>query len=68
MGYWLKTPQPLAAVRGFVRGSVNYAAIRAHHFPQISMPLPPLSEQHRMVALLDQVARRGEEARRLRNC
>jgi type I restriction enzyme S subunit len=47
------------------KGTTGYAAVRPHQFQNVSIPLPPLSEQRRIVALLDQVARRVEEARRL---
>jgi type I restriction enzyme S subunit len=54
--YWLKTPSPLSQVLQFVKGSLNYAAIRPYHFPQLKIPLPPLSEQNRIVARIEHVA------------
>lgn len=44
---------------------MNYAAIRPYHFPELTIPLPPLREQRRVVAKIDQLAARVEEAKRL---
>ena len=38
------------------RGSTNYAAIRPGNVLTYTIPLPPLDEQHRIVAKLDKVA------------
>lgn len=38
------------------RGSTNYAAIRPSNVLEYIIPLPPLAEQHRIVARLDRVA------------
>lgn len=50
---YLKSGQPEQDVQQFVKGSVNYAAIRPHHFPQLHIPFPPLDEQQRIVARID---------------
>jgi type I restriction enzyme S subunit len=48
------------------RGSTNYAAIRAHHVLHFEIPLPPLSEQQRIVARIEALAGKIEAARGLR--
>jgi type I restriction enzyme S subunit len=48
------------------RGSTNYAAIRPADLLGYTIPLPPLAEQHRIVARIDELAARIEEARGLR--
>ncbi len=65
MEYYLKSGQPEQDVQQFVKGSVNYAAIRPHHFPQLHIPLPPLDEQRRIVARIEALAGRITEAQRL---
>jgi type I restriction enzyme S subunit len=47
------------------RGSTNYAAIRPDRVLDFEIPLPPLPEQRRMVARIDEVEARIEEAKRL---
>jgi len=48
------------------RGSTNYAAIRPHHVLQCELPLPPLDEQRRIVARIEELAAKIDEARLLR--
>jgi len=48
------------------RGSTNYAAIRPEHTLDFEIPLPPLPEQRRIVARIDELAANIEEARALR--
>lgn len=48
------------------RGSTNYAAIRPADVLGYTMPLPPLTEQQRIVARLGELAAKIEEARGLR--
>lgn len=62
--YYIRTP----AFRDQVgaRGSTNYAAIRPHHVLAYITPLPPLSEQRRIVGRLAHLASKIEEARGLR--
>lgn len=38
------------------RGTTGYASVRPRHFLQCEVPLPPLAQQHRIVAKLDKVA------------
>jgi type I restriction enzyme S subunit len=65
--YYLKSGRPEQDVQQFVKGSVNYAAIRPHHFPQLHMPLPPLDEQRRIVARMEALAGRIAEAQGLQD-
>jgi type I restriction enzyme S subunit len=48
------------------RGSTNYAAIRSEHILDFEIPLPRLPEQRRIVARIEELAAKIEEARRLR--
>jgi type I restriction enzyme S subunit len=49
------------------QGSTNYAAIRPSHVLSYEMPLPPLAEQRRIVARIEELARNIGEAIRLRH-
>jgi len=64
LGYYLKTPFFQDQVNA--RGSTNYAAIRPHHVFSYTMPLPPLTEQRRITAKIDQLAAKISEAQTLR--
>jgi type I restriction enzyme S subunit len=44
------------------RGSTNYAAIRPHHILECEMPMPPLDEQRRIVARIEELSAKIEEA------
>lgn len=48
------------------KGSTNYAAIRPHDVLNYTIPLPPLAEQQRIVAKIERLAGKIEEARDLR--
>jgi type I restriction enzyme S subunit len=48
------------------QGSTNYAAIRPAHVLGYLMPLPPIEEQRRIVARVEAIAGKIEEAQRLR--
>ena len=37
---------PEQDVQQFVKGSVNYAAIRSQHFLELEIPFPPFEDQH----------------------
>jgi type I restriction enzyme S subunit len=65
LGHWLKTPSPLDQIQQFIRGALNYAAIRPHHFPQLRLPVPPLPEQKRIASTLARLLQRTSEGRRL---
>jgi type I restriction enzyme S subunit len=48
------------------QGSTNYAAIRPHEVLSYQIPLPSISEQRRIVARVEELAGKVEEARGLR--
>jgi len=48
------------------KGSTNYAAVRPADVLGYQMPLPPLNEQRRIVARIEELAAKIEEARGLR--
>lgn len=57
--------------RGFrdqvtAQGSTNYAAVRPNEVLGYRIPLPPLEEQHRIVARIEELTAKIEEARGLR--
>ena len=62
--YCLKQPWFLSQVEA--QGSTNYAAIRPFQVLDYEIPLPPLSEQQRIVAKIESIKRRIEEIQRLR--
>ena len=64
LGYYTKTPGFREQVGA--RGSTNYAAIRPSHVLGYTIPLPPLSEQRRIVAKIEQLAAKIDEANGLR--
>jgi len=47
------------------QGSTNYSAIRPSHVLKYEIPLPPLTEQHRIVARIEALAARVAEAQSL---
>ncbi len=64
---WLtKTRQFWAMCDEKSRGTSGKNRIRPEKFLEIEIPLPPLSEQRRIVARIEELASRIEEARRLR--
>jgi type I restriction enzyme S subunit len=63
LGYFIKTRYFGNQVKA--HGSTNYAAIRPKHVLDYEIPLPPLPEQHRIVAKLDHLAQKISEAQRL---
>jgi type I restriction enzyme S subunit len=65
LGWYCKTPAFREQVRA--QGTTNYAAIRPAHVLAYTIPLPPLAEQRRIVARLDALAAKIEEAKGLRH-
>ena len=49
------------------RGTTGYAAVRPEHFLAAKVPFPHIPEQRRIVARIEKLAMRIEEATRLRN-
>jgi type I restriction enzyme S subunit len=64
--YYIRSGAVEEQFQEFVRGSTNYASIRAHHTLELQMPLPPLDEQRRIVARIEELAALIEEAQGLR--
>jgi type I restriction enzyme S subunit len=64
LDYFVRTPAFRDQVSA--QGSTNYAAIRPSHVLEYKVPLPPLPEQRRIVARIEELAARIEEARGLR--
>lgn len=64
LDYFVRTPAFRDQVSA--QGSTNYAAIRPTHVLEYKMPLPPLPEQRRIVARIEELAAGIEEARGLR--
>ena len=62
--YFVRTPFFRDQVQA--RGSTNYAAIRPNQVLDYQIPLPPLSEQRRIVAKIGRLATKIEEAQTLR--
>jgi type I restriction enzyme S subunit len=48
------------------KGTTGYAAVRPKHLLSAKIPLPPLDEQRRIVARIEELAAKVEEARGLR--
>jgi type I restriction enzyme S subunit len=61
LGYFVRTPNFFDQVSA--RGTTNYAAIRPSHVLDYQIPLPLLEEQQRIVAKIDELAAKIEEAR-----
>jgi len=64
LGYFSKTPGFADQVAA--QGNTNYAAIRPSHVLQYQIPLPPIAEQRRIVARIEELAAKIADARRLR--
>jgi type I restriction enzyme S subunit len=51
---WLRTPTPLDQLKRYVKGALNYAAVRPYHFPKLKINLlASLEEQRRIVSRVD---------------
>lgn len=64
LDYFIRTPTFREQVAA--QGSTNYAAIRPSHVLGYEIPLPPLAEQRRVVARIEELAAQIHEARTLR--
>ena len=60
LGWFIKTPSFRQQVEA--QGSTNYAAIRPADVLSYEIPLPPLDEQHRIVARIEEFASKISEA------
>jgi type I restriction enzyme S subunit len=52
--YYLKSPSYSLQLKPLIKRAINQASISATNLKQTFVPLPPLSEQRRIVELLDQ--------------
>ena len=64
LGWYVRTPAFRDQVRA--QGSTNYAAVRPIDVLEYEIPLPPLAEQQRIVARIEELAAKIAEARSLR--
>ncbi len=64
LGYYVRTPAFRDQVTA--QGSTNYAAIRPRDVLGYTIPLPPLTKQRRIVARIEELVAKIEEARGLR--
>jgi type I restriction enzyme, S subunit len=62
LGYYCRTPAFREQVTS--RGTTNYAAIRPSHVLGYTIPLPPLEDQRRIVARIDRLAAKIDEAQK----
>src|SRR6266480_1742672 len=65
LDFFIRTPAFREQVAA--QGSTNYAAIRPAHVLGYEIPLPPLVEQRRVVARIEELAAQTHEARTLRH-
>ena len=65
LDFYIRTPSFRDQVEA--QGSTNYAAIRPAHVLGYQIPLPPLTEQRRIVARIESLAAEITEAKRLRH-
>lgn len=63
LAYYIKTPAFQEQINA--QGSTNYSAIRSHQVLEYEIPLPDRKEQDRIVAKLDALSARIDEAREL---
>jgi len=61
LAYYIKTPAFQEQINA--QGSTNYSAIRSHQVLEYEIPLPDRKEQDRIVAKLDALSARIDEAR-----
>ncbi len=64
LDFFIRTPTFCEQVAA--QGSTNYAAIRPTHVLGYEIPLPPLAEQRRVVARIEELAAQIQEAQSLR--
>jgi type I restriction enzyme S subunit len=65
LDFFIRTPAFCEQVAA--QGSTNYAAIRPAHVLGYEIPLPPLAEQRRVVARIEELAAQIHETRTLRH-
>jgi type I restriction enzyme M protein len=68
LAFYLRTGKPTLDIQAFVKGSLNYASIRPNHFLELSIPLPSLESQRKIVDLfskVEEMADSGQEGQSL---
>jgi type I restriction enzyme S subunit len=66
LSYIFKANYLQEQLEAVARGTTGYAAVRPPHLLSARIPLPPLDEQRRVVARIDELAAKIWEAKRLR--
>jgi type I restriction enzyme, S subunit len=66
IGWFLKRNYFAETLDAHAHGTTGYAAVRPKQFLALEIPLPPLTEQRRIVAHIESLAARVNEAQRLR--
>lgn len=66
LGWLSKTPGFIDACRSASEGTTNRVRLKEDRFLRLTIPLPPLEEQQRIVARIDRLGAMIEEARTLR--
>lgn len=64
LGWFIKTPSFQLQVQA--QGSTNYAAVRPADVLRYEVPLPPLTEQRRIVVRIEELAAKVEETKALK--
>lgn len=65
--YYLKNPNYISKAVQSMTGSAGQKRVTTSYFIEQLFPLPPLTEQHRIVARIDQLMVRCDELEKLRN-
>jgi type I restriction enzyme S subunit len=63
LGWLSRTPDFVGACRAASEGTTNRVRLKEEKFAQIKIPLPPLPEQWRIVAKIERLAAKIDEAR-----
>ncbi len=61
LDWYMRSGIPEVDIKPYVKGSTNYAAIRAQHFPMLKVPLPSVLDQLKLVAEVADAAKEIQE-------
>ncbi|WP_295376311.1 restriction endonuclease subunit S [uncultured Stenotrophomonas sp.] len=64
--FFLKNPKFISAAAARMTGSAGQKRVPTPLFAELELPLPPISEQYRIVAKIDELMARSNEMERLR--
>jgi len=67
LGWMSRVPSFIDACRSVSEGTTNRVRLKEEKFYKIEIPVPPLTEQRRIVAQIERLAGKVEEANRIRN-